>query len=267
MTGVLGVYLFLPFGLGPSPGWDDRCVKAILSVARSHFPATRIVVFAGDIRLVDAAGGRDALVVGASRLMSLLDQMGARYRAKEGKRWRPTRLIPWLGVEVDAHNNVVRMETRKVEKGLRLRESIFGSEPGASMQARDLLATASYLIFLQWVAPGGFRHLRSGWNAVNVSGVMDLRRPGARRAAADAAISEDLRNDMAWWWEMLRARPVKRLQFGGRGGFAWRPRLPNLRELALSSGECAVAAVYTDASSLHGWGASLGGHYIRGQWP
>ena len=24
LTGALGVYLFLPFGLGPPPGWNDR---------------------------------------------------------------------------------------------------------------------------------------------------------------------------------------------------------------------------------------------------
>ena len=38
--------------------------------------------------------------------------------------------------------------------------------------------------------------MRSGWNAVNESGVMDLRKTGARRASAVAALSEDLRNDM-----------------------------------------------------------------------
>ena len=28
LSGVLEVYIFLPFGLGPSPGWNDRPVKA-----------------------------------------------------------------------------------------------------------------------------------------------------------------------------------------------------------------------------------------------
>ena len=73
---------------------------------------------------------------------------------------------------------------------------------------------------------------------------------------------EDLRNDMPWRRKMLQTRPAKRLRFGDLGGFAWRPRLPNLLEPALSSGESAVAAIYTDASSIHGWGASLGGHFI-----
>ena len=124
-----------------------------------------------------------------SGLMSLLGRMGARYHTKEGKRWWPARTILWLGFEVDTHNNVVRMEERKVEEGLRLREGIFEPVPGASMQARGLLAAVSFLNFLQWVAPGGFCHPRSGWNAANESGAVDLWRHGARRAVADAVIT------------------------------------------------------------------------------
>ena len=70
---------------------------------------------------------------------------------------------PWLGFEVGTQSNVVRMEERKVEKGLRPCEEIFESRPGAPMPARALLATVSYLNFLQWVVPGGFCHLRSGF--------------------------------------------------------------------------------------------------------
>ena len=106
------------------------------------------------------------------------------------------------------------MEERKVSKGLRLREEMFGAPPGSEMSARTLLACASFPNSLRWVIPGGFCHLRSGWNAVNESGVMDLWRAGARRASAAAAVSEDLRNEMAWWREMLSTRPAKRLQFG-----------------------------------------------------
>ena len=113
--------------------------------------------------------------------------------------------------EVDTRNNVVRMEERNVEKGFRLREAISESRPGATMQDRDLLVAASSLNFLRWVVPGGFRHLRSGWDAANESGVMNLWRAGAKRASAVAAISEDLRNDMAWRRKMLSPRLAKRL--------------------------------------------------------
>ena len=67
--------------------------------------------------------------------MSLFEQMGIRYRAKEGERWRPVRSTPWLGFEADAREGVVRVENRKVGKGLRLREGIFEARPGTSMQA------------------------------------------------------------------------------------------------------------------------------------
>ena len=106
--------------MGPSPGWNDRCVKAVLNVARPQFPEMHIADFVCDIRLVDASGQHDALAVGITGLMSLLDQMGARYHAREGERWWPTRLLPWLGFDVDARNDVARMEGREVAKGLRL---------------------------------------------------------------------------------------------------------------------------------------------------
>ena len=78
ISGRLGVYLSPPFGLGPSPGWNGRCVKAILSAARPPFPTMHIVDFVDDIRLVDKSGQRDALAVGMTGLMSLLGRMGAR---------------------------------------------------------------------------------------------------------------------------------------------------------------------------------------------
>ena len=85
LAGILGAYLVLPFGLGPSQGWNDKCAKAILSAARSHVPTMHVVDFADDVRLVDASGERDVLAVGVTGLTSLLDQMGVRYHAKEGK--------------------------------------------------------------------------------------------------------------------------------------------------------------------------------------
>ena len=97
LTGGLGVYLFVPFGLGPSPGLNDRCVKAILSVARARFPSLRIVDFADDALLVDESGGHDELDRRMARLMSLLGEMGVRYHTKAGKRWWPARSIRGWG--------------------------------------------------------------------------------------------------------------------------------------------------------------------------
>ena len=71
---------------------------------------------------------------------------------------------------------------------------------------------------------------------------------------------------MVGWWKMLHSRPVKSIQFGESGGFVWHVRRPRLRELALSMGEASVATVFTDASGLRGWGATMGDRFIQGKW-
>ena len=159
------------------------------------------------------------------------------------------------------------MEERKVEEGLRICEALFGCQPGSSAPAQELLASISFLNLLRWIAPGGFSHLRSGWDSANESGAMGRKRAGTKGLSARAAATEELRNDMAWRSLMLESRPVKKLQFRGLGGFAWRPRLPNLPELALSLGEGSVVAVYSDASRARGWNATMGAHSVQGKRP
>ena len=94
----------------------------------------------------------------------------------------------------------------------------------------------SYLNFPQWEVPGGFCRLRTGWNVVNKTGVMELWRKGKKRAEAEARVSDGLRNASSWWRRTLGARPAKKLRFCSDGGFAWRPRLPRLRDRALDMG-------------------------------
>ena len=129
-SGILGVPLFLPFGLRLFPGWNDKSVKAFLKAAPGRFPQLHMVDFVDDIRFARASGEPDALACGMTGFTSLLEQLGARYHATEGKRWRPTRTIPWLRFVVDTLNNVARMEERKMEKGLRISEALFGGRPG-----------------------------------------------------------------------------------------------------------------------------------------
>ena len=119
-------------------------------------------------------------------------------------------------------------------------------------------AGACDFIFLQSVAPGGFSHLRPGWDAVNETGATDLWRTGKKRAESRSAATEVLREDMPWRWQMLNARSTKELRYGTVGAFSWRPRRSLLREGALSMGQDAVCAVYTDAPGSRGRGASFG---------
>ena len=103
--------------------------------------------------------------------------------------------------------------------GVRLREALFGAQPGSTVPARGFLASESFLNFLHLVVPGGFCHLRSGWDSVNESGATDRRIAGEKRTFAQAAVSEELRYDTLWRRKMLSSRPMKKLQFSESGGF------------------------------------------------
>ena len=62
----MGVYVFLPFGLGPPPGWNDIRFKAVLDVARAQFPQLRIVDFVAISGLWAPRGERGALAPGVA---------------------------------------------------------------------------------------------------------------------------------------------------------------------------------------------------------
>ena len=101
MSGALGVYLFLPVGLGSSPGRNTLYVKVVLGSARSKFPSLRILDFAFGLWLADAAGKHESLAAGMTGLMSLLNDMGVGYHTKResgggrpapSRGWDPSRI-------------------------------------------------------------------------------------------------------------------------------------------------------------------------------
>ena len=53
----LGVFLFVPFGLGPAPGINDRNVAEIIRVVKEMNPGIEVVVFVDDLRLFNTPDG------------------------------------------------------------------------------------------------------------------------------------------------------------------------------------------------------------------
>ena len=119
---------------------------------------------------------------------------------------------------------------QSLRQGASLRLGASSLSSGSTMSARAPLSSVSFPNFLQWVAPGGFCHLRSGWDAVNATGAKGVWRAGEGRAESQAVVSEALRNNTLGGWKMLSARPPKKVHYGRDGGFAPHPRLPRLRE-------------------------------------
>lgn len=173
VSGRLGVYPSLPFGLGPSPDRTDCCDKEFLRAARVEAPSLRIIDFADDLRRLDASGAHAELFFGMSKFKKLLGRSGVPYHKREGKHRWPTRSILWLDFTVEAGGNVVRIEEKGVTKGMSLRHGTSGLRPGSTTSARAYLPSVTFLNFAQRVVPGGFFHLRDGSNVVNEPGFME----------------------------------------------------------------------------------------------
>ena len=77
---------------------------------------------------------------------------------------------------MDTAGVVVSIENKKIARGMSLRDEISRLRPGACVLARALLSSVSFLNFVHWVVPGCFRHLRSGRDISNESGVMEMWR-------------------------------------------------------------------------------------------
>ena len=161
----------MAFGLGPFPGRSDRCVAELFGAARRARPSFRVAVFAYDLRLVDETGDRTRLSHGMARLMGTLPRLGVLFYPKESKRWWPREVIPWLAFEVGAKAMRVRLTSEKHESGKALPYRRAACAPGSDISATEVLQRASYLDFLEWMAPGGFFHFASGWGPVNRRGV------------------------------------------------------------------------------------------------
>ena len=124
-------------------------------------PTLEIIDFVDGLRTVDVSGARGELAVDMVEFKVLLGRLGVRFHTREGKQWRPTRIIAWPGCTVDTGGGVFRIEDKIVTQGTSVRRELFGLQPDSTTAARGVLSPVS-LNFDQWVAPGNFRHLCDG---------------------------------------------------------------------------------------------------------
>ena len=262
MSNRLGCYLFLPFGLGPSPGWNDACVKEVLRVLQPVVPRLRFIDFVDDIRMTHDSGEEQPLAHDLNSSRHVLDFLGIRVHTRPGKLILPTQSIPWLGFITDTLSMELQIAPDKKKKGLSLISDTLALQ---NMPARELLQTISFLNFLEWVVPGGFAHLRAGWDIINESGVMRDWAEG-RRTNPAVYLPPVLRNDLHWWRTALESDPVKPIHYSADSCFVWHPRLPDLKSRILAQNPSELNVWYTDASGSIGWGATFNDLFIQGTW-
>lgn len=264
VTGLFGCYLFLPFGLGPAPGWNDICVKEVLRVAALAFPDLVLVDYVDDIRMVHTSSYRDPLQHDFDALRDFLKRLGVIVHVKPKKLFPPTQVIPWLGFIINTYLMEVQLDPDKRQKGLDLIRAVVGA-PNHRLTVKELLACVGFLNYLEWLVPGGFAHLRSSWDLVNTSGVYDDWKHSGK-ANPVVTTTPGLRNDLLWWDAAIRADPVKPIHSSHGSCFVWHTRLADLKDRVLAQHHLNMHVWHTDASGRIGWGATYGNRYIQGKW-
>ena len=117
------------FGLRPSPGWNHCCVKEVLRISRAEVPSSKIIDFAGDLRMAFVSGAHGELPVDMEKFKGRLGRLGVRDHTRGGKHW-------WLGFSADTNESVVRIEEEKVAKGMSRSQGISGLRPVSTKSAR-----------------------------------------------------------------------------------------------------------------------------------
>ena len=122
------------------------------------------------------------------RLVTLMSGLGARYRAKQGKRWRSGQSTPRIGLAADTRAMEAQIDSTNRKKGLSVCDAVTGMQAATRTSARSGLSAAPYINFLQRAAPGGFCHLCSE------RGIMDRWLAGSKNADCSVAGTEEFRD-------------------------------------------------------------------------
>ena len=107
-------------------------------------------------------------------------------------------------------------------------------KPGERVSVWGELQTAPPRNFLQWLAIGGFCHLRNWRSFVNSSGAMNKWRQGSSSADCRIEVSDEFSSDANWRRRALDPCPAKEIRTGPEGFFAWLSRLAGLEDSARS---------------------------------
>ena len=265
VNGKKGCYLFLPFGLGPSPGWNDGCIKAMLKAVLRSRPDMRILDFVDDLRLTNVNPTRRIVHDDVTSVLEFGKKVGLIFHREGPKLIWETQIIDWVGFDVNTRDMMVSVTEKKKIKGLENAQEIIDSGQGNWMSAKRLAEIIGFLNFLTTIAQGGYVHLREGWNIIADCGIQMEWQLG-KKADMKIWIPRRLVDDMIWWCQALQRGPWKRINRWEEEAFLWHPKLTDLPMRMMKAPEREIAVICTDASSLIGWGACWDEKTVQGLW-
>ncbi len=274
-THRLGVFLFVPFGLGPAPGINDRNVAEIIRVCKLQTPAVGVVAFVDDLRLFNQSeeplseeDDKDLLTFKLIEFKESCEALGMAVHEKPGKLIWPTQCITWIGWEINSVNMFVVMTDSKSEKGVRivtdLLDDIRSSKP---ILAKQAISVWGFLNFIAAVTKQAQPYARELGRCVVQAQVFQAWSSGRKRFNPPIKISELAIEDLLWWVILFKMKPHRKIHFLNNRSFIWHHKLPNLQEIRNEAWEKGILVILgLDASSKVGWGITLGDVYLQGEW-
>ena len=275
ITGQLGVFLYLAFGLGPAPGINDRNVSEAVRAALTIIPGLLNDTFVDDLRLTNDHStfssedeDRELLFFRLCELKSTLELMGFQIHHKAGKFIPPTQRIDWIGWMIASDLMLVIMTDSKAAKGAHDSQALLAAaaSPGTA-SAKALMSFLGFLNFVAQVIRQVDPYTRAISRALVRAGVYRQWQRGNRRHNPQVALTAEMVADIKWTEAMFLSKPHRKIHHLSDCTFLWHRKLPNIsavRDTAWRAGTLVILGL--DASSGIGWGATLGDHSCQGKW-
>ena len=275
LSNRLGVFLFLPFGLAPAPGINDKNIAEVIRVCKLAVGQINIVAFVDDLRLINepdqSRTPEEDQTVLSTKLMqfkSQCERLGMRVHEKPGKLIWPTTTIEWIGWVIDSKAMLIIMSDSKALKGVDLCKYFIELRSQSKRpSAKQAMEFWGFLNFIAQVIRQAQPYTREIGRCIVQEKVFQAWSSGKRHFNPPVHFSETALKDILWWSELFQSKPHRKIHHIGSQSFIWHRKLPDLdkcRRLAWNAGLLLVLGL--DASSEIGWGITLGEVYLQGTW-
>ena len=267
-----GCFTFLPQGLSPSPGINDKNIKACIAAARRDMPNLLLFDFVDDIRgtlIGPDATNYDAVLHAMEHTIKTWKRLGLKLHGPGNpkKFILPTRIMDWIGCTLNSSLARVFLQDEKYEKIIRciieFRELILIELP----PVRTVTQITGLLNWSLFVILKGQVHLRCFYREIVKTGVLPLWQKGFRNANPIILSIDGFMEELQWWEDIIRTRPFLQIHTTERGTpFVWTRDFIRGNQQVVDELAENLLVLTTDASSL-GWGATINDRSFQGAWP
>ena len=275
ITRRLGVFLFVPFGLSPAPGINDRNVSEVIRVCKLHTPDLEVVAFVDDLRLFNSSAtplsesdDKDLLTFKLMEFKESCEHLGLAVHEKPGKLIWPTQLIGWIGWEINSVTMIVALTADKAAKGIRIVSVLLGKiRLGQVILAKEALSVWGFLNFIAGVIKQAQPFARELGRCIVEAQVFQAWSAGKKRFNPPIKISGEATDDLHWWISLFESKPYRKIHHLCNRSFIWHHKLPNLQDIRGEAWKEGILVILgLDASSTIGWGITMGDTYLQGEW-